>query len=349
MSKVPTSVVGVDFGRYAIKSVLLSRRGNNRFVFSNYAVRPIDGPMSSPEEIAGQVKRVFKEMGGSAKACAVAISSEDAIIRIIDQPETPTELLREALRLNGMTLLNQDVKDFVLDCGAIKSSAPGNGAQESGGRVKYLVGGLPRTRVAQIEEGFQQVQKNLIDAMQLAPICGFNAFEFAHEEIFNTEAFMLVDIGHSASTVTVGVKRELILVRAIDFGGEALFDTLVSHCGGTREEAIAGLERGDNEMTIEAARLALTALTREISSSIGFFEGRREENIVRIFVSGGPARSKMLLQILTEELHMPCESWDPFRTCEVTLSANRKQTLADDFVNLNVACGAAAEMLKGDQ
>lgn len=344
MAKTPNSVIGVDLGRHAIKSVLLSRRGNNRFVLNNYAVRTLNDAIDTPAQIAGQLKQLFKEMGGMSKTCSIAISSPDALIRIIEQPETPTEILREALRLNGMTLLNQDVKEFVLDCDAITPSDSGSDAMS--GRVKYLVGGLPRARVTQIDEGFQQIRKNSVTAMQLAPLCSFNAFEFANEEVFNKEAFLLIDLGHTSSTVTVGVKRELILVRAIEFGGQTLLDELTNHVGITHAEAKEALERGDDETVIETARLLLAQLTREVSSSIGFFEARREENITRIFVSGGPARSTALLQVLSEELHIPCEPWDPFKNCEVLLPTNRKQTLASDFVNLTVACGAAAEALK---
>jgi Tfp pilus assembly PilM family ATPase len=110
-------------------------------------------------------------------------------------------------------------------------------------------------------------------------------------------------------------------------------------------EAFRLLEAYD-ELTVENARLSLAALTREIASSIGFFEGRREENITRVYVSGGGARLKAVLSIMSSELHIPCEAWDPFTTCEVALPAGRRETLAQDFVSLNVACGAAAEALR---
>jgi Tfp pilus assembly PilM family ATPase len=176
-------------------------------------------------------------------------------------------------------------------------------------------------------------------------VCTFNAFEFSHPEAFANEAFLLVDIGHHNSTMTVGVKKELVIVRAIDYGAGHLRDFLVSNGAPNPGEAFRLLETYD-EMTVENARLSLAALTREIASSIGFFEGRREENITRVYVSGGGARLKTLLSILSSELHIPCEAWDPFSTCEVALPAGRRETLAEDFVSLNVACGAAAEALR---
>src|SRR5207302_9803591 len=70
----------------------------------------------TPEAIAEQLKALVKHRGGSAKGCAVVVSSPDALVRIIEQPETPPEILRDALRLNGTALMNQDCRNFVLDC-----------------------------------------------------------------------------------------------------------------------------------------------------------------------------------------------------------------------------------------
>jgi len=186
-----------------------------------------------------------------------------------------------------------------------------------------------------------------VNAMQLAPICTFNAFEFAHEEIFNNQAFFLVDIGHTSSTVMVGVKRELILVRTIEFGGKALLEALVSLSGEGREAILQALEQED-EVMVEFARVAMNALIREIQNSIGFLEHRHEETIQKIHVSGGAAKSQTLLKVLAEELRLPCESWSAVSKCESALPSSRSATLQQDIIDLNVACGAAAELLKGN-
>lgn len=348
MAKVPNSVIGIDLGRSSYKSVVMHRRGGNKFQLNNYAVRHLDGPVETPDQIAHQVKLLLKEMGGSAKACVVAATSSDALIRIIEQPSTPREILRDALRINGFTLLNQDVREFVLDCAPIESSAP-NGAEQVAApgvlpKVKYLVGGLPRKDVVELDEIFQKSYGPL-NGIQIAPVCIFNAFAASNEETFKKEAFLLVDIGHNSSTITVGLRKELIIVRSLEYGGKGLMESLVRHGGGNASSVLSLLEEGD-DLLIETARLSLAALTREISSSIGFFEGRHEENITRIFVSGGPANSKAILKLLAEELHMPCEVWNPFAKCEMALPGKQKASIAGDLASLNVACGAAVEFLK---
>ena len=183
--------------------------------------------------------------------------------------------------------------------------------------------------------------------MQLAPICAFNAFGFAFEEIFNNQAFFLVDIGHTSSTVMVGMKRELILVRNIEFGGKALVEALTSLSGEGREAVLHALEQED-EVMVEFARVSLNVLIREIQNSIGFLEHRHEETVAKIHVSGGPAKSQTLLKVISEELRLPCESWTAVSKCESALSANRSAALAQHGLDWNVACGAAAALLKSN-
>ncbi len=345
MAKAPTSVIGVDLGRYSLKSVLLQKKGSNRYVLTNYASQVVNEPAYTADALAHQLKNLFKEMGGTAKACAVGVSTPDALIRIIEQPETPPELLREALRLNGMALLNQDCREFVLDCDRI---APLGSPNESDalGRKRYLVGGLPRTHVSLVGTAIES-SGNEVSALQLAPICAFNAFEFANEEIFNNQAFFLVDIGHTNSTVMVGLKRELVLVRSIDFGGRALIEALTSLSGEGREAVLQALDQED-EVMVEFARVSINALLREIQNSIGFLEHRHEQTIAKVYVSGGPAKSQTLLKIFSEELRLPCESWSAIAKCESALPPNRAAQLAQNSIDLNVACGAAAELLKGN-
>lgn len=345
MAKASNSVIGIDLGRFSLKSVQLQRKGGNRFAVTNFASHAATEPVENAEILARELKSLLKEMGGNAKACAIGVSYPGALIRIIEQPETPTDILREALRLNGMALLNQDCKEFVLDCDKIPASAsaapPEDGQPR---RHRYLVGGLPRTEVAQIGEAIEKMG-NTVGAMQVGAVCAFNAFEFAHPETFNNEAFFLVDIGHATTTVLVGMKRELVLVRTIDFGSQPLFEALNGLSGEDRDTVFQALEHED-EVMVEYTRVALNALVREIQNSIGYLEHRHDETIRQLYVSGGPARSRTLLKVLSEEMHIPCETWSAASKCEAALPAAQRESFEREAMDLNVACGAAAELLK---
>jgi Tfp pilus assembly PilM family ATPase len=354
MARRGNSVIGIDLGKHVFKGVLLQRKGDERFVLTSYASREVPEQINTADELAHEIKLLIKEMGGSTKGCALAISDPDSLLRIIEQPHTPVDLLRNALRLNGLAVLNQECKDFVLDCAPVvangletASSADGAGNSETtmvATKAKYLVAGMLRPTVKVISEAVSKTRMSA-ELLQLAPVCSFNAFEFAYPEIFSNEAFLLLDMGHLQSTVLIGSKKELVLVRSIDYGGKALNEALTADGALDAKAARLMVEQGDAGMT-EICRDSLMRLATEVRNSIGFFEGQREESIHRIFVSGGLARVEVILQTLSDELGLPCEIWDPLEMCEVALPAAKRQALPNEFVSLNVACGAAFEYLK---
>lgn len=343
MAKTLTSVVGVDVGRHSLKSVLLQKKGGNRIVVTHFASQIVDESVErSPEELARQLKSLFRLMGGSAKACAVAVTSPEALVRIVDQPDTPVEVLRDALKFNGTHLLNQDTREFVLDCAEIPV-APGPEAPGPN-QKRYFVAGLPRTQVSAIGDIIEKCGTGSLVSLQLAPISVFNAFAFAQPDIFNNGAFFLLDVGHEGSTMMLGSKRELVLIRNIDFGGRDFLDSLCTLSGQNREIVLSLLDQED-ELVVENARIALNSLTREIGSSIGFFEGRRDETIGKIYISGGLAKNKTILRVLGEELRMPCAAWVALDRCENGVASSRREQFASEVLDYSVACGVAAQLL----
>ena len=349
MAKTLSSAIGIDLGRYSLKSVVLQKKGANRYVLTHFASMPVnDAVERTPEAMGAQIKALVKHMGGSAKGCAVSVSSPDALVRIIEQPETPAEILRDALRLNGTALMNQDCRNFVLDCVDCEMPAPAPQTPPPANapvpQRRYLVAGLPRADVTQLSQVFELGGLGNVSAVQLAPVTVFNAFEFAQKEVFDNEAFFLIDFGHLSSTMMIGARRELSLIRTVDFGGKSLVEALCGLSGESPETVLSALAQED-EVMVEYTRMALMALTREIGSSIGFYEGRREETISQIWVSGGLARNATLLRLLGEELRMPCRPWLAVERCEVNVSSSKRAQLAEEMLDYSIACGAAAQLL----
>src|SRR5438105_11527772 len=193
MAKRADSVVGIDLGKHVLKGVALRRKGESRFILTSFASRPVPEEFASAEDLSRELKQLLRDLGGGGKACAFAVSDPTTILRIIEQPDTPVDLLRTALRLNGLAVLNQECKDFVLDVAPVGNPANDGSTSEksSGGtavvaQTKYLVGGMLRSQVKQISAAANKVRVSA-DVIQLAPVCSFNAFEFAYPEIFETE------------------------------------------------------------------------------------------------------------------------------------------------------------------
>src|SRR5262249_42251181 len=279
MAKRADSVVGIDLGKHVLKGVALRRKGDSRVVLTSFASRPVPEDFVTVDELAHELKQLMRELGGGGKAAAAfAVSDPAAILRIIEQPQTPPDLLRNALRFNGLTVLNEECKDFVVDVASLgnhngedspATKAPTNGGTSVITQTKYLVGGMLRSQVEQIVAAANQVRLSA-ELLQVAPVCSFNAFEFAYPEIFANEAFLLLDMGHLQSTVLIGSKRELVLVRGIDYGGKALMHALTAEDALDSDAAWLMIQQADEGMT-EICRGSLQRLGKGGGKSVGFF------------------------------------------------------------------------------
>jgi Tfp pilus assembly PilM family ATPase len=358
MAKRGNSVIGIDLGKRAYKAVLLNKKSETRYALSSFASHEVPEEVTTADDVAQHIKQLLKDLGGYTKSCALAVSEPGSLLRIIEQPNTPPALLRNALRYNGLSMLNQDCKDFVLDVASISNGISGaNGtAGEGQGAVavqvqaqattqtRYLVGGLLRSKVKEISEAMAKTRLSL-ELMQLAQVCSFNAFEVAYPDVHQKEAFLLLDLGHLQSTVLIGCNGELTLTRAFDYGGKHFTQALTADGALDANAAHLMIQQGDPGMA-DICRNTLSRLCTEVRNSMGFFEGQHETSIHRLYVSGGLSRAEMILQTLSDELGLPCEIWDPLENCEVALPAAKRKNLQQEFVSLNVACGAAFEYLR---
>src|SRR5205807_4502901 len=128
-------------------------------------------------------------------------------------------------------------------------------------QTKYLVGGILRSQVKQIVAAANKIRLSA-DIVQLAPLCSFNAFECAYPEIFANDAFLLLDMGHLQRTVLIGSRKELVLVRSIDYGGKSLTQALTADGALDANAAQLMIQEGDAGMT-EICRSSLARLAME--------------------------------------------------------------------------------------
>ena len=316
-------------------------------VVAGFARRVVEETGLATDQFAHHLRLLAREAGGSPKAVTACFGGEGTLLRIIEQPPTPIDVLRGALRFSAQALLHQDCSQHVLDCDAIPVAGDAGGATGAAmGSVpplRYLVGGAPRARVDAVAAAFEH-GKLPLRRLQLSPVALFNAFEFARPQVFREEPFLLLDLGHSTSTVIAGMRGGITLVRAIGYGGDVLLKDLTMDGAMDRESALMLMSEGDAGMA-QAARESLGMVAREVLGSIGFSEGQWERPVGRVFVSGGAAHAEIVLQVLSDEVNLPCELWSPFERCETALPAGRRPAFEKESWNLNVAFGAAVELL----
>jgi Tfp pilus assembly PilM family ATPase len=86
----------------------------------------------------------------------------------------------------------------------------------------------------------------------------------------------------------------------------------------------------------------VSALGRELRASIDFFEHQREKTVSKVLLSGGPARSEFLVQLLQSELGVTSKTWYPTEGLKLSLGSQQMTEIEQVSTVLTVAIGTAA-------
>jgi Tfp pilus assembly PilM family ATPase len=167
-----------------------------------------------------------------------------------------------------------------------------------------------------------------------------NAFELALPQVFANESVALVDIGFKQTSICILDRGELVLSRVVGIGGDKLTAGLAEAMKVTYAEA-EGAKVGmapDARFAIEAQ---VMPLGRELRASLDFFEHQQDRPVSQVYVSGGTARSEMILQMLHGEMIVECKTWNPTGFLQMALPGQQAVEIDHVGPQLTVAVGSA--------
>ena len=90
-----------------------------------------------------------------------------------------------------------------------------------------------------------------------------------------------------------------------------------------------------------ALQATLTPLGRELRASIDFFEHQQDQTVSQVFVSGGSARSAVIVEALHAEMMVECKAWNPASFLQMELPPEQAAEVEQVGPQLAVALGAA--------
>src|ERR1039458_7662427 len=171
--KKRNQILAIDLGSRATKAVLLDRRQDS-YSLSRYAIA--DAPIYE-KGIPQGLRRMVGEIGPKHRQVALAVGSEDSVLRSTEMPLLPLGDMRQMLKFNAKSYLQQDLRDYVFDCYIVPPSS--NAAAEPGraaSKYKVWVGGARREWLANLE-GAVKGAGLLADQVTLAVLGPINALE----------------------------------------------------------------------------------------------------------------------------------------------------------------------------
>jgi Tfp pilus assembly PilM family ATPase len=171
----------------------------------------------------------------------------------------------------------------------------------------------------------------------IAPV---NAFEMAMPSVYAGESVALVDIGFNHSSVCVVDQGELALTRIVNIGGDKMTAGLAEAMNITYAEA-EGIKVGMGQEVQAALENLITPLGRELRAALDFFEHQYDRPISQVFVTGGSARSELILEMLKAELIVECKTWSAVGSLQLALPGQQAVEVEQVGSQLTVAIGAA--------
>jgi type IV pilus assembly protein PilM len=345
-------MISVDLGSRTTKAVLLERRGEV-LALTRYALldAPIFDKRISPELLGDHLHAVAVALGNPTKFITAAVGLDDALVRQVEMPQIPLDEMRQVLKVNHKNYLQQDLPNNVFDCYIIpprqlgaNDKAPDRTAGGSAPKFKVLAAAAKQQLVADYLHAVSLAGLTADGLMPglLGPV---NTFELALPEVFAKETVALVDIGFKHTSVCVLDRSELALTRVVNIGGDRLTTGLMEAMNiGSYAEA-EGIKVGMAPEVESALEMQVTPLGREIRASLDFFEHQHDRPVTQVYVSGGSARSEMILQMLHSELLLECKAWNPTGFLQLALSGQQAVEIEHIGSQLTVAIGAALAAL----
>ncbi len=346
--KKRTQMISVDLGSRTTKAVLLERRGEV-LALTRYALldAPIFEKKISPELLGDHLRSVAEALGNTTKFITMSVGLDDAMVRKVELPMIPLDEMRQILKVNHKGYLQQELPNHVFDCYIIpprlQSQAEKNaeGLKPGGSSPKLKV--LAAAAKQQLVSDFMaatHVAGLVAECMVPGLVGPINTFEQALPEIFAKETVALVDIGFKHTSVTILDRGELALSRVVNIGGDKLTLGLAEAMNISYAEA-EGIKVGMAPEVEAALQMQVIPLGREIRASLDFFEHQIDRPVSQVYVSGGSARSEMILQMLHSEMMVECKTWNPTGFLQLALPGQQAVEVDHIGPQLTVAIGAA--------
>lgn len=343
--KRPDRMLAVDLGSRITKAVQMQHRGDG-YALNGFAIldAPIFDKALSPEMLADHLKAVAQALDARGKAVTLAVGVNDAIVRHVEMPQMPVDDMRMVLKLNTRNYLQQDLTNYLFDCQPLLGTAPagaGPTAQGAGAgpKQKVLVAGAKKQLVEDYTQGARGAG---LAAEHIVPglIGPVNAFELALPEVFAGEVVALVDIGFRNSSICILEQGQLTLSRVVNLGSDRLTQAITETLNVSYAEA-EGIKVGMPEEVRPAVESVIMPLGRELRASIDFFEHQQDRPVSQVFLTGGAARSELIVQTLQSELVSECKTWNPTSWLQMELPPQQAAEIEQVAPQLAVAVGAA--------
>ncbi len=313
------NLVGVDIGASSIKVAQLKETRKKlqvaRWGFALLAPQTIiDGHVMNSSAVTEALLKIFHDQKITQKDVAVGVYGQSVIVRKITVPMMTQAELDEQINWEAEQHIPFDIKLMSVDYEVLRK-------RPEAGQMDLLL-------VAAKKDEINDYANILRDAKLRPAVVDINAFTI--QNMFENQfglppdgTIALLNVGAAVSSLNIVSRGVSAFTREITNAGNAITEEIRKQCGCSHEQAEAYKAAGGPTQMVpqEVHQIVLQAcvgLAGEIQRSLDFYLATSgEQEITRIFVSGGSAYLAPLAQAIEKRARVPVQLFDPMANLTV--------------------------------
>lgn len=309
---------GIDIGSFSVKLLATQPAvGGTRYWIAEQQLPSTEnGKGHSPDIIAHAISRCLDSASlspRSIRGVSVGVSGSDVIVKQISLPLLDETEVGPALRYEARKHLPFDPQGMIIDFQVL-----GRFATQK--KLDVLLAAVSQKHAEDARAPLKLLGLD-VDILDATPLALTNALVQGAEG--TSEAFLLLDIGHTSSHLTLYRKGQPYFGRRLEFGGQNFTRAISEGTDVPLEEAeewklAAGSDKPGIRVDWDSAEMQSVhsslqhELVAELRHSFAFYRTLGElPDPLRLWVSGGSARLPGLAARLSEIIGSPVMLFDP--------------------------------------
>jgi type IV pilus assembly protein PilM len=341
--KTESLSVSIDIGTQYIKIVAINKTDQGISI-NNYKVLNLvsDGKRFLQKEISQLIKKSITEMTLSPKFVKSSISGKSLIVRHVELPKMTLRELKSSLKYQADMHIPFSLDEAFYDAFILNNAPVSSGAN----KMKVLITAVKKIDADDVISTIKKAGY-FIDMLTVDSVALFNAFEYGMTESEKKETIALIDIGASKTNINIVDKGVSHLCREIKYGGIKVTEMLMENFNMPFDKAEEKKLAGD-EAILPLAIESFKPLVRDARASFDYFEGMVGASVQKVYLSGGGALTRGLIDYLKEKLGAQVLLWNPLRKFDDTaLQPKDKEFLISNSSLLTVGLGIAMSIPEG--
>jgi type IV pilus assembly protein PilM len=343
MASEGKNLIGVDIGSSSIKVCELreSRGGGRSLIRFGYHPLPadtvVDGHIMNRSAVVEGLEKLFHKV--KRRHVALRASGHSVIIKKITMPLITEGELAEQIGWEAERHIPFDLSEVHIDYQRLQE-------RPDQGQMDVLLVAAKKEEIADLTDLANQARLKPM-VVDLDAFTIQNVFEMGYGTPAVGETVVLIHVGASLTTVNILSERTTAFTRDIASGGDTITEEIKRQLGTTHEEAEAYKLGGDGRGVVprevpDIIRQVVEQLAGEIQRSLDFYLATSgDRDITKVFVSGGTANVRSLLDAIHQRALVPVEMLDPLRVAHPDPKNVTPAMLEGRIPQLAVAMGLA--------